>query len=100
MEGLDQNPAAADFSEVAIVVNPKSLKAFEVEHKPALLEGVTVLKHGGAVHENAPDKGPLYADATAATPKTKAESLTLIPYYAWANRKPTEMQVWIPATRA
>ena len=65
MEGLDQNPAAADFSEVAIVVNPKSLKAFEVEHKPALLEGVTVLKHGGAVHDSASDKGPLYADATA-----------------------------------
>jgi DUF1680 family protein len=100
MEGLDQNPAAADFSEVAIVVNSKSLKAFEVEHKPALLEGVTVLKHGGAVHDDPSDKGPLYADASAATPKTRAESLTLIPYYAWANRKPTEMQVWIPATRA
>ena len=45
-------------------------------------------------------KGPLYADATAATPKNRAESFTLIPYYAWANRKPTEMQVWIPYTRA
>jgi DUF1680 family protein len=100
MEGLDQNAAAADFAEVAIVVNPKALKAFEVEHKPALLEGVTVLKHSGAVYESASDKGPLYADATAATPKTRAESLTLIPYYAWANRKPTEMQVWIPYTRA
>jgi DUF1680 family protein len=100
MEGLDQNAAAADFAEVAIVVNPKALKAFEVQHKPALLEGVTVLKHSGAVYESASDKGPLYADATAATPKTRAESLTLIPYYAWANRKPTEMQVWIPYTRA
>jgi uncharacterized protein len=99
MEGLDQNAAVKDFSEVAIVVNPKSLKAFEVEHNPTLLEGVTVLKHGGAVHENASGKGPLYADATAAAPKTQAESLTLIPYYAWANRKPTEMQVWIPLTR-
>ena len=100
MEGLDQSAAAADFSEVAIVVNPKSLKAFEVEHKPALLEGVTVLKHSGAVYDNASAKGPLYADANGAVPKTRAESLTLIPYYAWANRKPTEMQVWIPYTRA
>jgi uncharacterized protein len=99
MEGLDQNAAAADFSEVAIVVNPKSLKAFEVEHKPALLEGVTVLKHSGAIYESASDKGPLYADANGAAPKIRAESLTLIPYYAWANRKPTEMQVWIPFTR-
>jgi uncharacterized protein len=99
MEGLDQIAAVKDFSEVAIVVNPKSLKAFEVEHNPTLLEGVTVLKHGGAVHDNASAKGPLYADATAAAPKTQAESLTLIPYYAWANRKPTEMQVWIPLTR-
>jgi DUF1680 family protein len=99
MEGLDQNAAATDFSEVAIVVNPKSLKTFEVEHKPSLLEGVTVLKHGGAVRDSASEKGPLYADASAAAPKTRAESLTLIPYYAWANRKPTEMQVWIPLTR-
>jgi uncharacterized protein len=100
MEGLDQNAAAADFAEVAIVVNPKSLRAFEVEHKPELLEGVTVVKHGGAVYESASDKGPLYADANGAAPKTRAESLTLIPYYAWANRKPTEMQVWIPYTRS
>jgi uncharacterized protein len=99
MEGLDQSPAAKDFSEVAIVVNPKSLKAFEVEHQPALLEGVTVLKHSGAVYESALDKGPLYAEATGSAPKTRSESLTLIPYYAWANRKPTEMQVWIPLTR-
>jgi DUF1680 family protein len=99
MEGLDQNAAAADFAEVAIVVNPKALKAFEVEHKPELLEGVTVLKHGGAVYESASDKGPLYTDANGAAPKTRAESLTLIPYYAWANRKQTEMQVWIPYTR-
>ena len=99
MEGLDQSPAATDFSEVAIVVNPKSLKAFEIEHKPALLEGVTVLKHSGAVYNSASDKGPLYADVTGAAPKTRAENLTLIPYYTWANRKPTEMQVWIPLTR-
>jgi uncharacterized protein len=99
MEGLDQNPAAADFSEVAIVVNSKSLKNFEVEHKPALLEGVTVLKHNGAVYDHGSDNAALYADATLAGPKARAESLMLIPYYAWANRKPTEMVVWIPSTR-
>ena len=99
MEGLDQNAAVQNFSEVAIVVNPKSLKAFEVEHKPKLLEGVTVLKHGGAVHDGASEKGALYTEASSAPPKTRAESLTLIPYYAWANRKPTEMVVWIPSTR-
>jgi DUF1680 family protein len=81
-------------------VNPKALKTFEIEHKAALLGGVTVLKHGGAVYESGSDKGPLYAEASGAAPKTRAESLTLIPYYAWANRKPTEMQVWIPFSRA
>ena len=44
-------------------MNQKSLKAFEVEHKPALLEGVTVLKHGGAVRDDAAGNGPLYTDA-------------------------------------
>jgi uncharacterized protein len=27
---------------------------------------------------------------------TKATPLHLIPYYAWANRAPAGMQVWIP----
>jgi DUF1680 family protein len=41
------------------------------EHRPDLLGGVTVVTAGG---------------------------LTLVPYYAWANRGPLPMRVWIPTT--
>jgi DUF1680 family protein len=41
------------------------------EHRPDLLGGVTVVTTGG---------------------------LTLVPYYAWANRGPAPMRVWIPTT--
>ena len=30
--------------------------------------------------------------------KVKRAALTLIPYYAWANREQTSMEVWIPLT--
>jgi DUF1680 family protein len=100
MEGLDQQgPAARDFSEVTIVINSKSMKSFESRYDASLLDGVTVLHHTGAAYESTAAQGPLYVSANAGPPKTRPESLTLIPYYVWANRKPTTMQVWIPYLR-
>jgi DUF1680 family protein len=98
MEQLDQT-GAADLSAVSIVVNSSSLKNFESEYKSGLLDGVTVLHHGGAASEVAADQDGLYVPASASAAKTRPESLTLIPYYAWANRQPTSMQVWIPYVR-
>ena len=100
MEGLDQQgPAAKDFSEVTIVVNSKSLQDFKPVHQPTLLGGVTVLHHQGVVTEPS-QQDALYAPASPDAPKTHAADLTMIPYYAWANRQHTSMQVWIPYTRA
>jgi DUF1680 family protein len=98
MEQLDQ-PSTADLSAVSIVVNSKSLKNFESEYKSGLLDGVTVLHHGGAANEGAADQEGLYVPASASAAKTRPENLTLIPYYVWANRRPTSMQVWIPYVR-
>ncbi len=101
MEGLDQQGTAAkDFSEITIVVNSKSLKSFESRYDASLLDGVTVVNHIGAAYDSTANKGPLYVSADATPPKTRPETLTLIPYYVWANRKPTTMQVWIPYSRA
>ncbi len=99
MEQLDQ-PSTANLSAVSIVVNSKSLRNFESEYKSGLLDGVTVLRHGGAANESAADQEGLYVPASASAAKTRAENLTLIPYYVWANRRPTSMQVWIPYVRA
>ena len=55
-----------------------------------------MLEHPGALYPVPPETG-LYLNARArntfaSTPTT----LRLIPYYAWANREPSAMQVWVP----
>jgi DUF1680 family protein len=98
MEQLDQ-AGAADMAKFSIVVHSKAFKNFETEYQAGLLDGVTVLRHNGAVNESASKLDELYVPASPDSPKTRAANLTLIPYYAWANRQPTSMQVWIPYTR-
>jgi hypothetical protein len=98
VEQLDQ-AGAPDFSTVSIVVSSKSLQDFKPVHQPTLLGGVTVLHHQGVVTEPS-QQDALYAPASPDAPKTHAADLTMIPYYAWANRQHTSMQVWIPYTRA
>jgi hypothetical protein len=58
----------------------------EVEFKPGLLNGVTVIK------------GRAYGLSLDAEGKVlkKEQSLVAIPYYSWANRGRGEMLVWIP----
>lgn len=64
------------------------------EHLPGLLGGVTVLRTKAQIGSGALD-GPLYAPADART-----VTLTAIPYFAWDNREPGEMLVWMPETLA
>lgn len=62
--------------------------ALRAEFKPALLNGVTVVKSKAVA---------LAYDAKGAVTKTEQE-FTAIPYYAWANRGRGQMLVWIPNT--
>jgi uncharacterized protein len=98
MEQVDQpnTPAMAD---VAILANPPAAKAFQAEYKSDLLDGVTVLHHNGAALELSSSKEALYLPASPDAPKIRPQNLTLIPYYVWANRQATPMQVWVPYTR-
>jgi uncharacterized protein len=64
----------------------------------ALLDGVVVLEHPGNL-SSPPPAGSLYEGAIAGPAPSVAASLRLIPYYAWANREPSPMQVWIPASQ-
>ena len=62
--------------------------------KPDLLEGVTVIEMTG---RTAPNRAPLYQAKTADTGQPgNSVRLTAIPYFAWANRGPGPMRVWIP----
>jgi hypothetical protein len=64
------------------------------EHRPDLLDGVTVLRAGGALARG--PAGSLYRPHGQPAPAARPTDLTLIPYYAWANRGPHAMRVWIP----
>jgi DUF1680 family protein len=62
------------------------------EEAPELLGGVVVLRSRGEVAET-PD-GALYRPA-AGEPARHPAQITAIPYYAWANRQPGPMLVWM-----
>jgi DUF1680 family protein len=96
MEQLDQ-PDGVTLSDAAIDLRrPAAAGEFHSEFKSDLLGGVVVLRHPGAAYEGSASQGALYAPYTAATRKARAVPLTLIPYYAWANRDPSYMEVWAP----
>lgn len=53
---------------------PGAVVDFAIQERPELLGGVTAIQ---------------------LAPRGKGDALTLIPYYAWANRGPNEMIVWM-----
>ncbi len=64
------------------------------DHRPDLLGGVTTLTAGArAVH---PDDGPLHRRLGDTSPVAREVTVTAVPYYAWANREPGEMRVFVP----
>jgi hypothetical protein len=99
LEQSDQpnTPALAD---VALTASASPSKSFQAEHQADLLDGVTVLHHAGAARESSTTGEALYMPANLDTPKMRSQKLTMIPYYAWANREPTQMQVWTLYTKA
>jgi DUF1680 family protein len=91
LEQLDQTAAIPD------LLFTNSSKRFDGAFHKDLLGGVELLKHAGAAYDQPLSRGPLYELLSqAAARKTKPVELTLIPYYAWANREPSAMEVWIP----
>ncbi len=95
MEELDQaageHGAVPDLPRYAADLRGEA----EAQFHPELLDGVTVLTHPCVVSRS-PGKEALYR--TGAEESSPA-SLRLIPYYAWANREPASMQVWIPVAQ-
>ena len=75
-------------------------KAFQEKYDNGLLDGVVVLRHAGTVAEKAFEDDPLYGNYTAPVRPFKSVDLTFIPYYAWANRGMTSMEVWVPLDQA
>ncbi|MFN7996320.1 MAG: glycoside hydrolase family 127 protein [Bryobacteraceae bacterium] len=69
------------------------------ERRPGLLGGIIELKHRGAVVEQPLSSEPLYQSFRNNKERPgKQVDLTFIPYYAWANRGESRMEVWVPYT--
>jgi uncharacterized protein len=94
MEQLDQ---AAMEEQNGLVGFAAQLEGATAAHfEPKVLDGVLVLEHPGSIARSSLPTSLYFpasqSERTAETPTT----LRLIPYYAWANRAPSAMQVWIP----
>ena len=61
-----------------------------------LLNGVMVLEHPGSIMQGESEAGLYFPAAGAEKTTSSPTTLRLIPYYAWSNRAPSAMQVWIP----
>ncbi len=71
-------------------------KPFSEDFRKDLLGGVVVLMHPGSAEANPSTDQPLYqsiVDQRKAVPQ--AATLTFVPYYSWANRGPSSMEVWV-----
>ena len=93
LEEIDQ-PSDVSLSDVAVDLSHKPAQAFQSEFKSDLLGGMVVLHHTGAAYERAASQKALYSRHGGESLKTRRIPLTFIPYYAWANRQATSMQVW------
>ncbi len=99
LEQLDQ-PDGVQLFDVSLDVRQEASSKFREEFHNDLLGGIVVLKHTGAVSANSNSQRSLYRPYTAEAPKERQVDLRFVPYYAWANRAATPMQVWTPILRA
>jgi DUF1680 family protein len=65
---------------------------------PDLLGGVMVLEHPGFLARSSGGSSLYFATGEGSHQNETRITLKLIPYYAWANRSRTAMQVWVPYT--
>jgi uncharacterized protein len=90
LEGTDHNHIILD--RIAIDAKQISSGNFAVEHQDILLGGVSILHGRGIMVEDGDWDGKLYRREQ---PVTKPVEITAVPYYAWDNRAPGEMRVWL-----
>jgi len=69
---------------------------FAGEFERDVLGGVVVVRHRGVAVEKPLSDEPLYSVFQERERPGRNVVLTFIPYYAWANRGPAAMEVWVP----
>jgi hypothetical protein len=96
LEQVDQEDKGSVF-DVVLPAGTDPRQGFSSEFRPDTLGGIVVLKHKGIATPEPLSDEPLYgAFERTLRSEGKEVNLTFIPYYAWANRLPGAMEVWIP----
>ncbi|MGE5327573.1 MAG: glycoside hydrolase family 127 protein, partial [Deltaproteobacteria bacterium] len=95
LEQLDQ-PNIDSLSDITLTLGKKLATSFKSDYRADLLGGIVVLQHPAVESQESGRQEPLYHPVSMETrrPERKVE-LTFIPYYAWSNRQPSAMRVWI-----
>jgi len=96
LEQVDQEEKSSVFdTTLSAYAGPNG--GFTSDFRPDMLGGVVVLSHKGRATAKPLSGEPLY-HILERTPQSEGKevNLTFIPYYAWANRLPGAMEVWIP----
>jgi uncharacterized protein len=90
-------PAGVELADVGLVPG-ELLEGFE----PELLGGVVAVRARGVRSSQDGWRGWPYREARRAPPADAEGPLTLVavPYFAWANRVPGPMRVWVPGAPA
>ena len=86
-------------SDISLPLGPVPARGFTTEFRPDMMGGIVVIKHKGIAASKPFSEEPLYRAWSKGGSKGSNEvELTFIPYYAWANRLPSPMEVWVPYT--
>jgi DUF1680 family protein len=90
LESIDI-PEGVRFEDICLCADTK----WEIQHKPNLLGGVTVLKTKAIVIDKTVTRDiGSYHQVSDVLPRRV--NITMIPYYAWNNRQEPKMVVWLP----
>jgi DUF1680 family protein len=98
MEHLDQSGGqhGNNLANYAVHLDGETTAHFA----PDILDGVMVLDHPGSISQSSSGRALYTPSVETKTAPPVPTTVKLIPYYAWANRDPAAMQVWIPYSHA
>src|SRR5262245_47505873 len=100
LPGADDQPDGVALYGGSVDLKGRQGGQFREEVERDLLGGLLVLKHRGAARVGPTAAKGLYRRYSPEAINTRDIELKFIPYYAWANRTETAMQVWTPVLKA
>jgi DUF1680 family protein len=89
-----ESPDLPDSVRVQDVVIPTDTKLV-AQYDPTLLGGITAISANVLARQNNSWDNALYRPLRLGS--ERSAKVRFIPYYAWSNRGPSEMSVWLPS---